>query len=201
MRLKYYLRGMGIGITFATLLLTISFYFGRDALTKERLTDAEIIERATALGMTMPEDEIKVESEVSDEDKDSEEKAKTDEKTDSIEEDSNETIEEEIVPTAAVDETKTYVPFSIKGGQSSEIVCSNLEKAGLIDDADKFNKYLNELDVDNLVKSGTFYIQQGSSYDDIVALLVNKNTRSTTPPKAEEAPKAPTKPSTPKAGE
>ena len=32
MRFKYYLRGIGIGITLATLLLTISFYFGRDNL-------------------------------------------------------------------------------------------------------------------------------------------------------------------------
>ena len=81
------------------------------------------------------------------------------------------------------------------------MVSRNLQKAGLIDSADKFNKYLNELKVDNLVKSGTFYIQTDSSYDDIVALLVNKEVRTTTPPKAEDAPQAPQKPKTPKAGE
>ncbi|MBQ3773446.1 MAG: hypothetical protein II833_03565, partial [Pseudobutyrivibrio sp.] len=69
----------------------------------------------------------------------------------------------------------------------------------LVDNAKDFNAYLNKLDVDNLVKTGTFYIQQGSSYDDIVALLVNKSERTTTPPKAQEPPTAPEKPSTPKA--
>ena len=37
MRLKYYLRGLGIGIVLATLLLSISFYFGKDSLAKGSL--------------------------------------------------------------------------------------------------------------------------------------------------------------------
>ena len=56
MRLKYYIRGIGIGIIFATLLLTISFYFGKDTLAKETISDAEIIKRATELGMVMTEE-------------------------------------------------------------------------------------------------------------------------------------------------
>ena len=53
MRIKYYIRGIGIGIIFATLVLTISFYFGKGSFAKEKLSDEEIIERATELGMVM----------------------------------------------------------------------------------------------------------------------------------------------------
>ena len=46
MRLKYYLRGLGIGIVLATLLLSISFYFGKDSLAKRELSDQEKDRRA-----------------------------------------------------------------------------------------------------------------------------------------------------------
>ena len=128
MRFKYYLRGIGIGVTLATLLLTISFYFGRDFLYNKSLTDKEIIEKASALGMVMPE---------------------------STEEDTS--TEESIV----IPETQDEVPTT----------------------GDEFNKYLNKCKVDNLIQNGTFYVKQGSTYDDLVAVLVNKDVRTTTPPK------------------
>ncbi len=218
MRFKYYLRGIGIGVTLATLLLTISFYFGQDTLHKEKLTDEEIIEKATALGMVMPEEESE-EVTVEDEevaksalDSDSQVQLaepqegasvtdtadpETEKKTEELSLDK--AIEEAASENEEKDETITYVPFTVRGGESSEIVSQNLYKKGLVDNAKDFNAYLNKLDVDNLVKTGTFYIQQGSSYDDIVALLVNKSERTTTPPKAQEPPTAPEKPSTPKA--
>lgn len=53
MKLKYYLRGLGIGIILTTIILTIS-YSGREL----ELTDEEIIQRAEALGMVMEEDSL-----------------------------------------------------------------------------------------------------------------------------------------------
>ncbi len=53
MKLKYYLRGLGIGIILTTIILTIS-YSGR----KLELTDEEIIQKAEALGMVMEEDSL-----------------------------------------------------------------------------------------------------------------------------------------------
>ena len=52
MKLKYYLRGLGIGIIVTTILLMIAF-----ALHKPTMSDADIIARAKQLGMVMPEDE------------------------------------------------------------------------------------------------------------------------------------------------
>ena len=51
MKLKYYLRGIGIGVIMTTLILMIAF-----AVHKEQpLTDDEIRERAAELGMVMPQ--------------------------------------------------------------------------------------------------------------------------------------------------
>ena len=219
MRFKYYLRGIGIGVTLATLLLTISFYFGRDALTKEKLSDEEIIERATELGMVMPEEEVSDSDEVvakssleedlaepadNSEDTDNADKTVSD---DAAKEDSTDeytlaqAIEDASNDKSATDTTVTYVPFRIRGGESSETICKNLKKAGLVDSEKEFNKYLNKLNVDNVISTGNFYIPTGSSYDDIVALLVNKEARTTKLPEGPKPEKAPEKPGTPKAGE
>ena len=190
MRIKYYIRGIGIGIIFATLVLTISFYFGKGSFAKEKLSDEEIIERATELGMVMEATTEEGTEEGTDEN--------TKENPEEVAEESDEgntekeaTVTAEAAPQiediASSDseeaETITYVPFTVRGGESSEIVSENLKKAGLIDSVDDFNKYLSKINVDNLIQSGTFYVKQGSSYDDIAALLVNKDSRTTTPPK------------------
>lgn len=52
MKLKYYLRGLGIGIICTAIIMGIAFSGNK----KETMTDTEIIERARLLGMVMPED-------------------------------------------------------------------------------------------------------------------------------------------------
>ena len=196
MRLKYYLRGIGIGIIFATLLLTISFYFGKDRLTNAKLSDEEIIARAEELGMVMPEENTE----------DTEENEKATDSTDAVDDTDNQSSEEdiedaepeltgEVAEVLESDEAKnikqeesntktvTYVPFTVQAGESSDIVAYHLYRAGLVDSSENFNKYINSINVDDRIQAGTFYIKEGSTYDDIVALLVNKDSRTTTPPK------------------
>ena len=205
MRLKYYLRGIGIGIIFSTLLLTICFYFGKDSLAKETLSDAEIIKRATELGMVMTDEGLEEnvgEDIPKDSSIESKDKSSMNSKENIIEEAVNESANESPKDSTAKEESSSeesasaeqqnanevteevkYVPFTVKGGESSEMVSKNLKNAGLIDSVDDFNKYLNKLNIDNLIQAGTFYVMEGSSYDDLAALLVNKDSRTTTPPK------------------
>lgn len=53
MKLKYYLRGLGIGIIVTTIILMISF-----SMHKEKISDEQIIARAEALGMEFPDDKL-----------------------------------------------------------------------------------------------------------------------------------------------
>ncbi len=52
MKLKYYLRGIGLGIIFATIIMTVSIKVHNNYLSEEK-----IIEEALKLGMIMPEAE------------------------------------------------------------------------------------------------------------------------------------------------
>lgn len=52
MKLKYYLRGLGVGIICTAILMGIALSGNK----KEKLTDTEIIERARLLGMVMAEE-------------------------------------------------------------------------------------------------------------------------------------------------
>lgn len=189
MRLKYYIRGLGAGILLATILLSVSFFFGGGYKNKE-LSDEEIIARAEKLGMVMEEKDSKEEtektdSETSEEDADTVDESFATEEKPEEEMTIDEFVEEAEETNAAEqneDATVSYQAFTVKSGESSETIANNLYKQGLVDSSASFNKYLGELGVDNRIQSGTFYVQVGSSYDDIVALLVNKEARTTTPP-------------------
>ncbi len=209
MRLKYYIRGIGIGIIFTTLIFVISLHFGSGNIKNNDISDEEIIKRATELGMTMdiPEEQKEelaenLEKNNSEEPQNKEEIQSTEPISDNpntsndyatsdhVVENSNpdadtKTSDEAAESVETSDDTVTYVPFTVKGGDSSEVVSSNLYKAGLVDSVDSFNKYMNKLGVDNRIQSGTFYVKQDSSYDDLIALLVNKESRTTSPPKNE----------------
>lgn len=52
MKLKYYLRGAGVGIVFATLIMLVVC-----STNKNNISDDEIIRRAMKLGMVMPSTE------------------------------------------------------------------------------------------------------------------------------------------------
>ncbi len=187
MKLKYYMRGIGIGVIFATLVLTISFYFGRTAFSSKEMTDEEIIEKATELGMVMPEDEAsedqdnEEETTVEGEDVTSEEQPTEEVAPEETEETEETNVENEPVVESS-ESTVKYIPFTVNSGESSDTVASNLYKAGLVDSASEFNDYMNTLGVDNRIQSGTFYVRADSTYDDIIVLLVNKDHRTTTPP-------------------
>lgn len=53
MKLKYYLRGLGIGIVVTAVIMSVTY-----GSRKETLSDREIIERATELGMVMESDSL-----------------------------------------------------------------------------------------------------------------------------------------------
>ena len=65
--------------------------------------------------------------------------------------------------------------LSIVGGEYSDIVSQKLYKAGLIDDAENFNKYLAKGGYDNLIQPGTYMIPMGADYQTIVSIITEKD--------------------------
>lgn len=83
---------------------------------------------------------------------------------------SEEKTSEKNTPAAATEKVR----FEVGGGEYSDVICKRLLQAGLIDDADAFNKFLIQKDYDNLILPGVYDIPKGATYEEIAALLTTK---------------------------
>lgn len=191
MKLKYYLRGLGIGIIVTTLVLMVAF-----SGKKEKLSDQEIMQRAEQLGMVMADEgqtetgteentgteaQPETEQDVQNTEAGTEENA--DENTENASEPETEPQTEAAAEPAAPEdttgnvvgevkqETSSEVAFTVKSGESSDTVAFNLYKAGLVDDATAFNRYMISKGYDSRLRTGDFKIRSGASYDEILKVL------------------------------
>ena len=191
MKLKYYLRGLGIGIIVTTLVLMVTF-----SGKKEKLSDQEIMQRAEQLGMVMADEgqtetgteentgteaQPETEQDVQNTEAGTEENA--DENTENASEPETEPQTEAAAEPAAPEdtagnvvgevkqETSGEVAFTVKSGESSDTVAFNLYKAGLVDDATAFNRYMISKGYDSRLRTGDFKIRSGASYDEILKVL------------------------------
>lgn len=164
MKLKYYMRGVGIGVFVTTIILVIAFAF-----TDNSMSDAEIIEKAKKLGM--------VESS----------KTMTSNSTNTTNSTNNSTEGNQTIPGATnpmpdnssannstANVNNDSVEFTINENDVSRTVIERLAQQGLISDEAAFNKYLNDKGLDNNLQNGTFKIKRGISEEELANLLVTK---------------------------
>ena len=200
MKLKYYVRGLGIGIVFATLLCVISFKVSG----KADMSDTEVIKRAEALGMIMKTDILKEETseeetsekETTTETKDNKEETESESEADTketVNESKAETVAETlpaqtepvteaIIQTEAVTEpvtepVKTVIEnksVDVISGMDSGSVSKLLYAAGVVNDAAEFDRYLVNNNYANNIRTGNYVIPKGSSYDEIAKILTGR---------------------------
>lgn len=186
MNLKYYLRGLGIGIVVTALLMGFAT---RNANT---MTDEEIKERAATLGMVeqkvlsdistpAPEENAEVKPTIAPEITATPIVTAEPETTDVPVE--TETPEDtETVPTAAPTEAPTPAPteaptekenssesitFVIKSGETSWSISKALYEAGVVESASDFDAYLCQNGYDKTIRTGTFEISKNATYEEI----------------------------------
>ena len=187
MKLKYYLRGAGIGIIFATLVMTVS-----SMAHKNNITDEYIIKEAQKLGMVM-KDELKgngglfggdetdseTESETTQESESSVETEKPDasEKPSESEKPSTPTtpVESE-TPVSSENTTKEYVTIVIESGDYARQVAEKVCAAGLVSNAEDFRKYIGQRGYGKSMHPGTYRVPVGSSYEEICLILIKRPT-------------------------
>jgi len=189
-RLKYYLRGIGIGLIVTTVVLMIAFAVHKD----EPLSDDEIRERAAALGMVMPEsDKLSAQRENESGRPEDEANNQTDNQTGQKETDASKTDDVSVgdEDSAKKEEKQDHkqddkkdeekepevteqVEISIVGGEYSDEICTKLKEAGVIEDAEDFNKYLSSGGYDNLLQPGNYVLPLGADYDEIVRILTER---------------------------
>lgn len=153
MKLKYYLRGMGIGIIVTTIILAISF-----SQRKVEISDEQVMVRAAALGMVMPDEQ------------------ETD--STSTETETEQETEQEIVHTPEniqteepVAENGTY-RLVINKGDVCRVVCEKLEENGVIDDAEALRTHLFELGYANNISTGAYDVPYGLTMEEVAQIIV-----------------------------
>jgi outer membrane biosynthesis protein TonB len=191
-KVKYFLRGLGVGIVFTTMVLAFS--------TKNEpvveMTDAQIVARAKTLGMMSAEEYDKKLDESLDM---LEAEAST---VPSVEPSASPTVAPSTTPTVAPtieptkepdatkepevkptkkpehDETnvqeKTYISVEIQRGWLSNQVAEYLQKAGIIEDATGFDKYLCDNGFATKIRAGNYSIPKEAKYYDIAIMITNR---------------------------
>lgn len=202
MKLKYYLRGLAVGILVTTIILAISF-----SQTKKELSDQEVINRAKQLGMVMA-DSGKIEdyredtqTETGQSEQGETEENVTGDTQNGEEDNEGVTGDNGTVPgdngtvtgdneggigdneggtadngtgteDAGSDTEGKMVTFVISKGQFGRQISESLKREGLVDDAEAFMKYLGETGKSEEILPGTYEIPMGSTYEEIVKILL-----------------------------
>lgn len=184
MKLKYYLRGLGIGILVTTVILSLA------GVGRKNMTDEEVVKRAKELGMVestllsdLPDqtktDEVRpTEPEISlqPETSEPEESASTPETPEAPEETSVAPEETPVSPEDGNPDTPAgeTVTLVIGRGESSTTVSKNLKKAGIVEDAAAFDRFLCNNGYDKKIITGTYEIPYGASEEEIAKIITRK---------------------------
>lgn len=171
MKLKYYLRGMGIGIIVTTIILAISF-----SHREVEISDEEIMARAASLGMVMSresgepdttETDIDTETDVNTEmDADIETDVSTGQNADT------EMDLQDEKPDAVVDEQTGIYRLVIQKGDVCRVVCETLAENGVIDDAEALRTYLFKLGYANSINTGAYDIPYGLTMEEVAQIIM-----------------------------
>lgn len=179
MKLKYYLRGLGVGIVVTAVILTIANHLGN------KMSDEDIIKRAAKLGMVMKEDESlfpPTEPETTTPEPTSPSPAE--QETTAVKPAEPETT----TPVPTEPETTTPVPaepqtsgivihtatITVTSGMYSEAVSQKLEEAGIVKNWREFNEYLTSNGYSERLQTGTHSFNSEMGYNEIAEILVSR---------------------------
>jgi len=193
-KLRYYLRGLGIGIVVTALLMGVALKGNKP------LSDAEIRVRAMELGMVDGDPRTLADIQASQDPGQSSpdasvpeetpepvsttEPVSTAEPTPAAEPEATSDPEADslkplpmVTPRASSDpgeetpEQSDSVTFVIHSGQNSYTISKSLVEAGLVEDALDFDRYLEEKGYSKRISTGTYEIPVGSTQEEIAEII------------------------------
>lgn len=196
-RFKYYLRGCGLGILVASLVFIVSLHAHGGAMSDEKA-----MQRASELGMIMPDDtqtqkaetqttELPVkETNLPDTQRTTQavtqkvpqndtqkqtERDTSSEQNDTPKESEKKAEEKKKAQETEKEETKKEkVSITIKGGEVCREIAQDLQEKGLVKDAEDFRKYMQDHNYARYIRVGTFTLEKGMNYSEIAKVLTKK---------------------------
>lgn len=199
MKFKYYLRGCGLGILVASIVLMVSFHS-----QNKTMDDTAVMERASELGMIMPETEIvstEADSQLpesgtqsTDTDFSSNKNQKQNTKDSQNKTDGSSQKDEKDTQMTSDDKTGSgnnkdteskkkedkkeeseEITVEIKKGEVCRQLAEELEQIGLVEDAETFRKYMQQIGYDDRIKVGTYTLKRGMTEKEIADTFVEEN--------------------------
>ena len=199
MKFKYYLRGCGLGILVASIVLMVSFHS-----QNKTMDDTAVVERASELGMIMPETEIvsteadsqqpesgtqstdtDFSSNINQKQNTKDSQNKTDGSSQKEEKDTQMTSDDKTGSGNNKDteskkkedkkEESEEITVEIKKGEVCRQLAEELEQIGLVEDAETFRKYMQQLGYDDRIKVGTYTLKRGMTEKEIADTFVEEN--------------------------
>ena len=167
MKLKYYLRGLGIGVFVSVIVMTVAFG------NRKPMTDEEIKARAKELGMI----ENSVLADMNKEDVQDTEDIKEPENTQDTEdtkepENTQDTEdEEEQKPQTPENPNEGTITITVVGGDNSWTVSKRMEEAGLIESAKDFDTHLCRYGYDKKISVGSYKIPVTATHEEMAKIL------------------------------
>lgn len=172
MKIKYFIRGLGVGVIVSTLLLFMTYSY--------KLSDTRVISRAKELGMVYGGNEEESTTQKLRETGDGEKKETEDVQTSETEmtsldnqEESTTILSGEGVDVQATTENETHT-IVITSGMTSGQVSRMLEQAGLVDSADAFDEYLMKNGKTVKLQKGQHILHKNMTYEEIADTLTKK---------------------------
>ena len=186
MKATWIIRGMGTGIVLTALILCMAYRSNRN--------DGSVIKEAKELGMVFPENETgdiarpeKDQAEQLAKDQEKEKKEQEQEKQkpasgaavsqknekDQEAKDKLDKSSKDISQGSKYQEGKKS--FVVRSGLLSSSVAREMEEAGIIDDADAFDDYIEKNGYGKQLRSGKYKIPDGADYETIAKIITRQN--------------------------
>lgn len=173
MKLKYYLRGLGIGIVVTVVVMMAALG------NKPSMTDEEVIARAKELGMI----ENSVLTDIAGKE-DVQNDEQNDEQSEVVDNPEPEKVEPENTEPEKVESENTepekdepenidkgMITITVIGGDSSWSVSKRMEEAGVIESAKDFDTYLCSNGYDKRISVGTYEIPTTATHEEMAKIL------------------------------
>lgn len=179
MKLKTYLRGLGIGIIVTAVIMGVALG-GKE----EQLSDVEIVERARELGMVDKQALLnELENNSAEEEQQTSqppetEPVQTQQTQEETSEEESQPTEEESTPQAEPESSQEQpgeeISLTISKGDTSVSVSSRLAELGLVASASEYDRFLCDNGYDKKLVTGTYQIPSGSTKEAIAEIITGK---------------------------
>ena len=164
MKWKFYLRGFGIGLIFATIAFMIAVAIHDNNQDKKCEKNESVTEAKVEKTTTENKESAKETTKVTE---------TTETKTEAPTEATTKATTE-AATTAAPETQSATVKLTISNNMYSEDVAVALQELGVITDSVDFDSYLENNNLASKLRTGEFEIPRGASYGDIAAIITRR---------------------------